>query len=110
MEGKNPDLLNSRGFFDRKKQRKAGKVYFYFKNISVSFVPLQAFIIYWSQALETELSHYNIDVLTLTPSYLSTAMTAFSEDLNRPKLMVPSPQVWPLSFKDFVSRASTRRP
>ena len=109
MEDKNPDLLNSRGFFDRKKQRKAGKVYFYFKNISVSFVPLQAFIIYWSQALETELSHYNIDVLTLTPSYLSTAMTAFSEDLNRPKLMVPSPQVSSLLTSFFLS-LSTKRP
>ena len=51
----------------------------------------QAFVIHWSEALETEVSPYNIDVLLLTPSYICTGMTAFSDEMSRPSLTVPSP-------------------
>ena len=47
-------------------------------------------MIYWSEALSTEVSAFNIDVMLLTPSYICTGMTAFSDKLSRPSLTVPS--------------------
>ncbi|XP_042236175.1 inactive hydroxysteroid dehydrogenase-like protein 1 isoform X2 [Homarus americanus] len=58
----------------------------------------KAFVDYFSQALDWEYRGSGITVQTVTPSYVSTNMTKFSELVHRPSVLIPTAQT-------FVSNA-----
>lgn len=47
------------------------------------------FVDYFSETLQVEYKAHNIDVQTLTPSYIATKMTKWSNMLQKPNLMTP---------------------
>ena len=49
----------------------------------------KVYVDYLSRAVEYETRGSGVDVLTLTPMYICTRMTAYSNLINRPSLFVP---------------------
>lgn len=50
------------------------------------------FVEYFSETLQYEYKSHNIDVQTLTPSYIATKMTKWSNLLQRPGIITPCPK------------------
>jgi len=64
------------------------------------------FVEYFSQTLEYEYKSYNIDVQTLTPSYIATKMTKWSNVLQKPNFITPDPATFAKSAIATIGRSS----
>ena len=52
------------------------------------------FVEYFSETLQVEYAAHNIDVQTLTPSYIATKMTKWSNVLQKPNFMTPNAETF----------------
>lgn len=64
------------------------------------------FVEYFSQTLEYEYSSYNIHVQTLTPSYISTKMTKWSNLLQKPSFVTPDAATFAKSAVATIGRSN----
>ncbi|XP_054156031.1 inactive hydroxysteroid dehydrogenase-like protein 1 [Oppia nitens] len=66
----------------------------------------KVFVEWFSKTLEIEYKSYNIDVQTLTPSYIATKMTEFSDLLQKPSIMFPSAETFAANAIATIGRTS----
>lgn len=66
----------------------------------------KVFVEWFSKTLEVEYKSYNIEVQTLTPSYISTKLTSFSDLLQKPSLAFPSAETFTANAVATIGRAS----
>ncbi|KAI1299260.1 Inactive hydroxysteroid dehydrogenase-like protein 1 [Halotydeus destructor] len=64
------------------------------------------FVEYFSDSLEYEYSSYNIQVQTLTPSYIATKMTKWSNMLQQPGLVTPDARSFAKSAVATIGRSN----
>ena len=65
------------------------------------------FVEYFSTCLEYEYSQYNIHVQTLTPSYVSTKMTKWSNLLQKPGLLTPNAETFAKAAVATIGRTNS---
>lgn len=64
------------------------------------------FVEYFSETLRTEYAADNIHVQTLTPSYVATKMTRWSNLLQKPNFMTPNPETFAKSAIATIGKKS----
>jgi 17beta-estradiol 17-dehydrogenase / very-long-chain 3-oxoacyl-CoA reductase len=58
------------------------------------YTATKAYMDFLSEALSYEYSRKGITIQTVSPMYVCTSMVAFSDNLNTPSLLVPSPEAF----------------
>ena len=58
------------------------------------YAATKAYLDFFSRGLQVEYSGKGLTIQTLSPSYICTTMTSFSEKMTRPSFFVPSPQAF----------------